>query len=205
MLVETFPVGMLYTNCYVACCQKTKEALIIDPGLEYTQESIPISNYIAKEELKVKFIINTHGHDDHIKGDSVFQEKYKVPVCIHRLDEHYLGEVSFKPSLPNVLLDDGSQIVCGEETLKVLHTPGHTQGSICLIGEKLVFTGDTLFAGSIGRTDFEGGSIKEMQASLKKIKQLPDYLLVYSGHGETTIMAQEKRANPFLTNPDMFF
>jgi glyoxylase-like metal-dependent hydrolase (beta-lactamase superfamily II) len=205
MLVETFPVGTLYTNCYVACCPKTKEALIIDPGLEYAQESTPINNYIDKEELKVKFIINTHGHDDHIKGDSVFQEKYKVPLCIHRLDEHYLGEVGFKPSVPVVLLDDGSQIVCGEETLKVLHTPGHTQGSICLIGEKLVFTGDTLFAGSIGRTDFKGGSIPDMQASLQKIKQLPDYLLVYAGHGETTIMAQEKRANPFLTNQDMFF
>ncbi len=205
MIVETFPVGMLYTNCYVASCPKTKEALIVDPGLEYVQEASPINNYIAKEGLKIKFIINTHGHDDHIKGDSVFQEKYKVPLCIHRLDEHYLEEVGFKPLVLNVLLDDGSQIVCGEETLKVLHTPGHTQGSICLVGEKLVFTGDTLFAGSIGRTDFEGGSIPDMQTSLHKIKQLPNHLLVYAGHGETTIMAQEKRANPFLTNPDMFF
>jgi hydroxyacylglutathione hydrolase len=205
MHVEIFPVGTLYTNCYIAYCLKTKETLIIDPGLEYEQEATRINNYIAEEGLKVKFIINTHGHDDHIKGDSVFQEKYKVPLCIHRLEEHYLDEVSFKPSLPNVLLEEGSRIVCGEETLKVLHTPGHTQGSICLIGEKLVFTGDTLFAGSIGRTDLKGGSIKEMQASMQKIKQLPDYLLVYSGHGETSIMAQEKRANPFLTNPDMFF
>jgi hydroxyacylglutathione hydrolase len=205
MLVETFPVGMLYTNCYVASCLKTKEALIIDPGLEYTQEATSINNYIAKEGLKVKFIINTHGHDDHIKGDTVFQEKYKVPLCIHQLDEHYLDEVGFKPSVPNFLLNAGSQIVCGNETLKVLHTPGHTQGSICLIGEKLVFTGDTLFAGSIGRTDFQGGSIPDMQASLQKIKQLPDYLMVYTGHGETTIMGQEKRANPFLANLDMFF
>jgi hydroxyacylglutathione hydrolase len=205
MLVETFPVGMLYTNCYVASCQKTKEALIIDPGLEYVQEATSINNYIAKEGLKVKFVINTHGHDDHIKGDTVFQEKYQVPLCIHQLDENYLDEVGFKPSVPNVLLNAGSQIVFGNETLKVLHTPGHTRGSICLIGEKLVFTGDTLFAGSIGRTDFQGGSIQDMQASLQKIKQLPDYLLVYAGHGETTIIGQEKRANPFLANPDMFF
>jgi hydroxyacylglutathione hydrolase len=205
MLVVTFPVGSLYTNCYVSSCPKTKEALIIDPGLEYTQEATTISNYIAKEGLKVKFIINTHGHDDHIKGDTLFQEKYKVPLCIHRLDEHYLDDVNFKPYVPNVLLDEGDQIVCGDETLKVLHTPGHTPGSICLVGEKLVFTGDTLFAGSVGRTDFQGGSIPDMQASLQKIKQLPDYLLVYAGHGETTIMGQEKKANPFLTNPDVFF
>jgi hydroxyacylglutathione hydrolase len=205
MLVETFPLGMLYTNCYVASCPKTKEALIIDPGLEYSQEVTLINNYIAKEGLKVKFIINTHGHDDHTKGDTVFQEKYGVPLCIHRLDEHYLDEVNFKPSVPNVLLEEDSLIVCGNETLKVLHTPGHTQGSICLVGEKLVFTGDTLFAGSIGRTDFEGGSIPDIQVSLQKIKKLPDYLLVYAGHGETTMIGQEKRVNPFLTNSDMFF
>ncbi len=205
MLVETFSVGMLYTNCYVASCPKTREALIIDPGLEYTQEAAPINKYITKEGLKIKFIINTHGHDDHVKGDSVFQEKYSVPLCIHRLDEHYLDEVDFKPSVPNVLLDEGSQIVCGEESLKVLHTPGHTQGSICLLGEKLVFTGDTLFAGSIGRTDFAGGSIPDMQTSLQRIKGLPDFLLVYSGHGETTMIGQEKRVNPFLTNPDVLF
>jgi hydroxyacylglutathione hydrolase len=205
MLVETFQVGMLYTNCYVASCPKTKDALIIDPGLEYAQEATPINSYIAKEGLKVKYIVNTHGHDDHIKGDTVFQEKYKVPLCIHRLDEHYLEEVNFKPSVPNILLEEGSQIVCGNETLKVLHTPGHTQGSICLVGEKIVFTGDTLFASSIGRTDFEGGSITDMQASLQKIKKLPDYLLVYAGHGETTMIGQEKRVNPFLTGPMRFF
>ncbi len=203
MQVETFTVGMLYTNCYVASSESQKEAIIIDPGLEFSSEAKPIMKSIDDSGLKVKFIVNTHGHDDHVKGNSVFQQKYNAPICIHRLDEPYLE--GLKPSTPNVLLDEDSTITLGSETLKVIHTPGHTPGSICLVGEKLVFTGDTLFAGSIGRTDFEGGSIPDMQASLKKIKTLPDHLLVYSGHGETSLIAQEKRRNPFLTNPDMFF
>jgi hydroxyacylglutathione hydrolase len=198
MLVETFTVGMLYTNCYVASSPQTKEALIIDPGLEFFSEAKPILNYITKAGLKVKFIVNTHGHDDHIKGDKVFQEKYNVPICIHSLDEHYLEDL--KTSVPNVLLQEGSQIHCGNETLKVIHTPGHSTGSICLVGEKLVFTGDTLFAGSIGRTDFEGGSMRDMQGSLQKLVRLPDYLLVYAGHGETSLIGQEKKVNPFLNN-----
>jgi hydroxyacylglutathione hydrolase len=196
MKVETFTLGMLYTNCYVASCSDTKEAIIIDPGLEFAQEANPITKYIARNGLKVKYIINTHGHDDHIKGNQLFQQKYMVPICIHPLDEHFLEDL--KTSVPNVHLEEGSTITCGNETLKIIHTPGHTPGCICLVGEKLVFTGDTLFAGSIGRTDFAGGSMKEMQASLQRLKTLPDHLLVYSGHGETSLIGQEKRINPFL-------
>ncbi|HSQ49420.1 MAG TPA: MBL fold metallo-hydrolase [Candidatus Deferrimicrobiaceae bacterium] len=196
MQVETFTVGMLYTNCYLANCPTTKEAIIIDPGLDFSSEAKPIINFIAREGLKVRYIINTHGHDDHIKGDLILQQKYNVPVCIHPLDEHYLGSLS--RSVPNVPLEEGNTVAFGNETLKVIHTPGHTPGSICLVGEKLVFTGDTLFAGSIGRTDFEGGSMKEMQASLRKLKTLPNQLMVYAGHGGTSLIGQEKRANPFL-------
>jgi hydroxyacylglutathione hydrolase len=196
MQVETFTVGMLYTNCYVAHCSNTKEAIIIDPGLDFSSEAKPIIDFIAREVLKVRYIVNTHGHDDHVKGDIVLQKKYRVPICIHPLDEHFLGSLS--PSIPNVRLEEGSTVALGNETLKVIHTPGHTPGSICLIGEKLVFTGDTLFAGSIGRTDFEGGSMKEMQASLRRLKNLPNHLMVYAGHGGTSLIAQEKRANPFL-------
>jgi hydroxyacylglutathione hydrolase len=198
MLVETFPVGMLSTNCYIASCLQTKEAIIIDPGLDFSTEAKPILDYIARAGLKVKFIVNTHGHDDHIKGDLVFQEKYRVPICIHTLDEHYLEDL--KTLVPNILLDEGSQIICGNESLKVIHTPGHTPGSICLIGEKLIFTGDTLFAASIGRTDFAGGSMREMESSLQRLVSLPDYLLIYAGHGETSMIGQEKKVNPFLND-----
>jgi hydroxyacylglutathione hydrolase len=200
MLVETFTVGMLSTNCYVASSQETKEAIIIDPGIDLSSEAEPILDYIAAKKLNVKFIVNTHGHDDHIKGDAFFQQKFNVPICIHILDEHFIEDLE-KGNFPsNLLFKDGSLIKVGNETLKVLHTPGHTPGSICLVGEKLVFTGDTLFAGGIGRTDFPGGSMSEMRNSLKKLVELPLNLLIYPGHGETSIIVEEKRSNPFLNN-----
>jgi hydroxyacylglutathione hydrolase len=200
MLVEAFTVGMLSTNCYVASCPKTKDAIIIDPGLELPVEARPIADYISESELNVKFIVNTHGHSDHVKGNVFFQQKYKVPLCIHPLDAHFIAELTANNCLPNKMLEDGNIISYGQEMLKVLHTPGHTPGSICLVGEKLIFSGDTLFAGSIGRTDFPGGSNSDMQISLQKIVSLPDYLLVYPGHGETTMIGEEKRINPFVKN-----
>lgn len=200
MLIETFSVGMLSTNCYVASSKETKEAILIDPGLDFSSEAKPIFDYITNGKLKVTFIVNTHGHDDHIKGDALFQQKLNVPICIHSLDAHFI-ESTEKGKFPaNVMLEDGSLVKFGGETLKVMHTPGHTPGSICLVGEKLVFTGDTLFAGGIGRTDFLGGSMSDMRLSLKKLVSLPDYLLVYPGHGETSMIREEKRMNPFLTN-----
>jgi glyoxylase-like metal-dependent hydrolase (beta-lactamase superfamily II) len=207
MLIETFTVGMLSTNCYVASSQGSKQAIIIDPGLDLSSEARPILDYIAEKELNVKFIVNTHGHDDHIKGDALFQQKYNVPICIHMLDEHFIEDLEKAKFPPSLLLKDGCIIKVGNETLKVLHTPGHTPGSICLVGEKLVFTGDTLFAGGIGRTDFQGGSMRDMRNSLKKLVELPLNLLVYPGHGETSIIVEEKRSNPFLNsrNEDVFF
>jgi len=198
MLIETFTVGMLSTNCYVASSQETKEAILIDPGLDFSAEAKPIFDYITAGKLKVKFIVNTHGHDDHIKGNALFQQKLNVPICIHPLDAHFI-EAAEKGKFPaNVMLEDSSLVKFGSETLKVMHTPGHTTGSICLVGEKLVFTGDTLFAGGIGRTDFPGGSMSDMRLSLKKLVSLPDYLLVYPGHGETSLIGAEKVSNPFL-------
>jgi glyoxylase-like metal-dependent hydrolase (beta-lactamase superfamily II) len=200
MFVETFIVGMLSTNCYVASCPQTKDAIIIDPGLDLPVEAQPIVNYIHEAGLNIKFIINTHGHSDHVKGNLYFQKKYNVPICIHKLDAHFLMNIGSLNSISNVLLDEDSIINCGKETLRILHTPGHTPGSICLVGEKLVFTGDTLFAGGIGRTDFPGGSNNDMRVSLQKIVNLPDYLLVYPGHGVTTLIREEKRINPFINN-----
>jgi glyoxylase-like metal-dependent hydrolase (beta-lactamase superfamily II) len=207
MLVETFTVGMLSANCYVASCQETEEAIVIDPGLDFPSEAQPIFDYIEEAELKVKFIVNTHGHSDHVKGDAIFQEKYNVPICIHSLDAHYLEDLEKGKFPANVLLEEGSIFHCGSETLTVMHTPGHTPGSICLVGEKLIFTGDTLFAGGIGRTDFPGGSDSDMRVSLEKLVGLHDYLLVYPGHGETSMIGEEKRVNPFLNNKseDIFF
>ena len=204
LLIETFTVGMLATNCYVSSSEDSKEAIVIDPGLDFEAEAQPILNYFQKNQLKIKFIVNTHGHSDHINGDVVFQEKFDVPICIHKLDAYFLETLQIPNPPAKVPLEEGSQIKFGDETLKVLHTPGHTAGSICLIGEGILFSGDTLFASSIGRTDFVEGSPSDMKQSLEKIRQLPDNLMVYPGHGESTLLGQEKRVNPFLTGRFMF-
>jgi len=207
LLIETFTVGMLSTNCYVASDHATKEAIIIDPGIDYESEAQQIIDYIEQAQLKIKYIINTHGHSDHIKGDIVFQDKYRVPICIHKLDAYFIESVKTEGAPPNILLEEGSRIQFGNESLTVMHTPGHSAGSICLIGNHIAFTGDTLFAGGIGRTDFPEGSMADMNRSLKKLEELPVNTLVYPGHGETTIMGEEKRVNPFLSNrsPDLLF
>ena len=192
MLIETFTVGMLSTNCYVVNSQQTKDSIIIDPGLEFSSEAQQILDYITRKALKVKFIVNTHGHEDHISGDAVFQEKFKVPIYIHKYDAHYIEGFGKGKFAANVLLEDGSLIEFGGESLKVMHTPGHTPGSLCLIGKPIVFTGDTLFAGGIGRTDFPGGSVSDMRLSLQKLMRLPDNFLIYPGHGPTSIMGEKK-------------
>jgi glyoxylase-like metal-dependent hydrolase (beta-lactamase superfamily II) len=197
---------MLSTNCYVASCHDTKEAVIIDPGIDYESEAQQIIEYIEQAQLKIKYIINTHGHSDHIKGDILFQEKYDAPICIHKLDAYFLEGLPLANAPQHVLLDEGMFIMFGNETLQVLHTPGHSHGCICLLADNLIFTGDTLFAGGIGRTDFPEGSITEMTKSLQRLENLPDVLLVYPGHGEMTMIGEEKRVNPFLNkHPDLSF
>jgi len=200
MLIETFTVGSLSTNCYVVSSQQTKDAIIIDPGLDLSLEADQIFDYITQAGLNLKLIVNTHGHPDHISGDAIFQEKYNVPICIHRFDAASLEGVENVNFPVAVLLEDGSLIKFGDESLKVMHTPGHTPGSICLLGEGLVFTGDTLFAGGIGRTDFPGGSARDMRLSLQKLVRLPEHFLIYPGHGSSSIMGEEKRVNPFLSS-----
>lgn len=198
MIVQTFVLGMLSTNCYVANCNETQEAIIIDPGLDYSSEAEPIFNYIVEKALRIKFIVNTHGHPDHIRGDGLFKRTYGVPLCIHAEDVHLIRDPETDIPPPNVLLKNGDKIRFGTETLRVIHTPGHTPGGISLVGENLVFTGDTLFAGSIGRTDFQGGSDSDMRLSLKKLLSLPDSFTVYPGHGPRSTIGEERRANPFL-------
>jgi hydroxyacylglutathione hydrolase len=198
MIIETFTVGMLSTNCYVVSCQETKETIVIDPGLDYSSEAEQIFGYVDEGELKVKLIVNTHGHPDHIRGDSILKKKYGVPVCIHPKDAHLIGDLDAIAPPSNILLKDEDTVSFGNVTLKVIHTPGHTPGGISLVGENLVFTGDTLFAGSIGRTDFPEGSNSDMGRSLKKLLSLPDSFIVYPGHGSPSTIGRERRDNPFL-------
>jgi hydroxyacylglutathione hydrolase len=194
MQIQPFIVGMLSTNCYAVSCPKTREAIIIDPGFEAEQ----VTRYVAENALKVKFIVNTHGHTDHISGDMVLKREYYVPICIHAFDEPCLDDLGENLSPADVLLEDGDLLKFGNATLKVLHTPGHSVGSISLVGDKLVFTGDTLFAGSIGRTDFTGGSDRDMMCSLQKLVGLPNDYVMYPGHGCFSTIGEEKRVNSFL-------
>ncbi|MCW4018913.1 MAG: MBL fold metallo-hydrolase [Candidatus Bathyarchaeota archaeon] len=207
-MTKMFTGGLLSANYYVVSCKDTLQAAIIDPGFDSQQEFEEVTSYIAKNNLEPKFIVNTHGHPDHTSGNQALKDKFHVPICIHQNDAYMLGEsgettvryFGFGNLSPDadILLHEGSYIKFGDVTLTVVHTPGHSFGNIVLLGETEVFTGDTLFAGSIGRTDFPGSSELDMQASLRKLMRLPDYFVVYPGHGPKTTMGEEKRVNPFL-------
>lgn len=202
-----FTVGAFFTNCYVVSCEQTKEAIIVDPGFDDSFEAEKIFKYVEGNTLSIKFIVNTHGHPDHTSGNGMAKEKFHVPILIHEFDAYMLGTgkgiakfFGFKNSSspPDATLRDGKLVKFGRVILKVMHTPGHSRGSISLLGEKEVFSGDTLFAGSIGRTDFPESSESDMMLSLNKLAYLPDNLIVYPGHGPTTTIGEEKRSNPFL-------
>ena len=206
MILETLVVGPLETNCYLLGCPQTREALVIDPGADAAR----ISAALAKQELRLVKMVLTHAHADHIGACAELKEKTGAALLVHRedapllTDPHrnltaYLGPArAFPPA--DRLLADGDEVTAGRNVrLEVLHTPGHTRGSICLSGAGVLFSGDTLFAGAVGRTDFPGGSLEELVRSLKRLLPLPDAVRVYPGHGPASTMAAEKRDNPYLT------
>lgn len=208
MKVQMFTVGSFLTNCYVACCEGTAEAIIIDPGFDDPSEAERVFRFMNENALTLRFIVNTHGHPDHTCGNRIVKERFHTPIIIHEADAHLLGELgrataeffglqSHSPT-PDRLLQDGDCVKFGNATLKVAHTPGHSAGGISLAGDKEVFTGDTLFAGSIGRTDFPESSIDEIMRSLRKLADLPNDFIVYPGHGPATTIGEEKRYNPFM-------
>jgi glyoxylase-like metal-dependent hydrolase (beta-lactamase superfamily II) len=194
MILKRLTVGALSTNCYIVGCDETKDALIIDPGLDRKNEIQRILEEINRNNLRVQFIVNTHGHTDHTSGNGVVKEATGASILIHEYDAPMLIALN----TADKTLHDGEIIKAGKVRLQVLHTPGHTQGSICLLSEKVMFTGDTLFAYSIGRTDLPGSSDEAIQGSLKRLITLPDHLKVYPGHGPASTMGKEKKSNPFL-------
>lgn len=209
MIVKMFTVGSLWTNCYLVGCQEKREAVVIDPGFDGVKEAKSIMKVVDKEKLHVNYIINTHGHSDHISGNGILKQMTGAPILIHEYDAAMLtssernfsymyGEKVASPPADK-LLHEGDIINVGNVKLKVLHTPGHSKGGISLLCDDIIFTGDTLFAGSIGRTDFPGASYKEIMHSIKiKLAVLPDYFKVHPGHGPTSTIGEEKRSNPFL-------
>ncbi|MBM3285568.1 MAG: MBL fold metallo-hydrolase [Candidatus Aminicenantes bacterium] len=198
-------VGPLDTNCYLVFCRETLECAVIDPGAEAGR----IFPVIAEFGLKPVLILNTHGHIDHTGANRDIKEKFNIPLCIHPLDRALLEkmqqfELSFflgaRESPPaDRLLGDSELISIGKSDLRVIHTPGHTAGSISLLGDGILFSGDTLFCGGVGRTDLPGGSMRDLEESIKtKILTLPPETIVLPGHGPWTTVGEEKESNPFL-------
>ena len=188
-------------NCYVITHAPTKDACLIDPGGEPGR----IRDFMKKNGLILKFIINTHGHGDHILGNGFFG----VPIYIHRLEKDFLTDpdlnlsgmlgLSLKTPEASRLLEDGDKIYLNDLELEILHTPGHTPGGISVKLDGVVFTGDTLFAGSVGRTDLPDGDEKALLGSIrKKLFTLDDDTVVYPGHGQESTIGIEKESNPFF-------
>ena len=203
--VISIQVGSLSTNCYLVYDPNSKDCLIIDPG----DEPSKIIKAIDKERLHPKIVINTHGHPDHTAANTEIKDKYNIPVYIHEKDAPYLTEeasrimqmLGYKSTnaKPDKQLREGDEISLGKIVFKVYHIPGHTQGGIALYGDGKVFTGDSLFAGDIGRSDLYGGSEEELIAAIRsKLLTLPDETIVYPGHGMTSTIAEEKKSNPYV-------
>ncbi len=211
----TLPVGMLQCNCTIIGDPLTREALVIDPGDEITR----IMDLLGRHKLTVKAIVSTHAHIDHVGGLSKLHRFTGAPVLMHQEDlplyqamemqAAFLGVAAPEITSIDNLLKEGDTLRWGDYQARIIHTPGHTPGSVCLyvpqeagtikLAAPQLYAGDTLFAGSIGRTDLWGGSMDQIMDSLRgKLLQLPDTTIVYPGHGPATTIGNERHSNPFL-------
>lgn len=205
MLIRTLVVGPLSTNCYIVADQDAKEGIVIDPAAEAPR----ILAEVLRLDLKIRYIIDTHGHMDHILANDEVRRGTGAPLFIHGDDAAFLSRpdpqfarwlgiaVRFEP--PDRLLKGGESLDVGALRLSVLTTPGHTPGGISLYGDGVVFTGDALFNQGVGRTDLPGGNWHQLLASIQNVLfALPDDTLVYPGHGPSTTIGAEKTDNPFV-------
>jgi len=205
LILDTLPTGPLEVNCYIVGCEKTRKAVVIDPGGNVSD----ILETLQKHQLDVVMIVNTHGHFDHIGGNRQLLEATSAELLIHQDDrqlmdlalEHaavYGLQTEASPAPTRELIGD-EKLSVGELSLQVIHTPGHSPGGICLYVEDCLLVGDTLFAGSIGRTDLPGGDHQLLISGIKaKLLPLPDATRVCPGHGPMTTIGEEKQHNPFL-------
>jgi hydroxyacylglutathione hydrolase len=208
VIVETFPVGLLQCNCTILGDETSREAIVIDPG----DDPELILSKLKAHQLKLKEIICTHTHIDHVGAIFELQQKAGTPAAIHKADlflfenldtqAEWLGVPPPKRGTIDRFFNDGSSVACAGVELGVIHTPGHTPGSSCFLlanGGNVLFAGDTLFQNSIGRTDLWGGSTTAILSSIqKKLMTLDDDTLVIAGHGPSTTVGHERRSNPFL-------
>jgi len=206
LIVEMLHVGPLQTNCYIVGCEDTKEGAIIDPGGSAKQ----ILAEVERLGLEIKYVINTHGHFDHTLANQEVVEATGASLAIHSADAPMLtqgGGARFfgivgKASPPaDVILDEGQVLTLGKIELQVLHTPGHSPGSVCLYSEEegVLFDGDVLFNMGMGRYDLPGGNYRVLMESIQRLLALPDDTTVYPGHGPATTIGRERLSNPFLS------
>ena len=211
MTIKTFPVNPFEMNCYVCYDDITKDGIIIDPAAYSDSEKEKILDYLDDKEVTIKFILNTHGHLDHILGNKWASEMFHVPLMMHKNDlllvtnavqqATMFGITISQPPPPDKFIDEGDELIIGNCKLKIIHTPGHSPGGICLTDEegKNIIVGDCVFKGSIGRVDLWRGNMDELLGSIKnKIFKYGDDYTLYPGHYEPTTIGEEKLYNPFL-------
>ena len=210
-IIKQVPIGPLQVLTYLVTCPQTKEAVIIDPAGE--EEKIFA---LIEEDVKVKYILNTHGHADHVLANQRLKKMLSVPTCMHAADDRFFSqkeareesskEFGLPPSEPvDLKLEDGNVLQVGSLKINVIHTPGHTPGSVCYLVNGNLFTGDTLFVGAVGRTDLTGASLDTLLDSLeRKLLSLPSETIVWPGHdyGETptSTVGREMEENPYITD-----
>lgn len=206
MKVKWIAVGALETNCYLVYSEDTLECIIVDPGAEPDK----IVQEVNANSLKPIAIINTHGHVDHVGANKPVKQEFDIPLYIHQADLKLLKSAlqsgfglmigAKKSPSPDKFLKEGDTLKLGKSHLRVIHTPGHSPGSISLLGDGFILSGDALFQSGVGRTDLPGGSWEELQESIKrKILTLPPNTVVFPGHGPPTKVSIEKNSNPYLT------
>lgn len=204
-------VGPLQVNCYILADEKTKEAVVIDPG----EDAGDLLKTIKDKGFTIRYIINTHGHFDHIGANKAIKDATGAELLIHEGDAPLMASAAVQSrafgiqvvSSPKAdrYVKHGDVIRAGEVALTVLYTPGHSSGGISLLEQGMVFTGDSLFAGSIGRTDLPGGDLKTLLSSIKtNLMTLPDDTKVFCGHGPASTIGDERRENPFLNSESGF-
>ncbi|MBS4539693.1 MBL fold metallo-hydrolase [Clostridium sp. D2Q-11] len=207
MILERLPCGVYAANCYIVGSQNTKDGIVIDPAGDVDE----IMSIINKYELNIKYIILTHGHGDHIGGLIELKKQINAPILIHELDKEMLmnKDINLSSQMPispievkpDRLIKDGEKLKIGDLEGELIHTPGHTPGSISIKIDNKIFTGDTLFKGSIGRTDLPGGSFDDIIISIQnKLLKYDDDITVLSGHGPSSTIGIEKATNPFIKN-----
>lgn len=204
MIIKRLAVGPLEANVYIVGDEETKRAIIVDPG----DEPDRILDEVKSLNLKVESVICTHAHFDHVGAAGDIKKETGAKILLHKSDLETYALTKDQAALwgysvddlpePDDFVEEGDEIKVGTLSFKVLHTPGHSRGGICLYGEGALITGDTIFQGSVGRTDFPGGSIEELKTSFKRIIDLPEKTKIYSGHGPETTVGNEKKYNFFV-------